>query len=108
MRWRKGKGIATGVKVACRGIQDIENTYVRLRTDAADVLGQISRRLRELAPPRLLPDRRRACPGARYLLPWLTWVVRITCGWPEPIAVALTLKDSLPFVRPETFSTVNV
>src|SRR5207248_2288647 len=44
----------------------------------------------------------------RRYLPWLTWVVRVTFGAPEPIAVAFTLKLSLPFLRPETLSTVKV
>lgn len=44
----KGKAIASGVKVARRGIQNIEDAYLRLRGDAVDLLAQISRRLHEV------------------------------------------------------------
>jgi hypothetical protein len=43
----KAKAIASGVKVARRGIQNIEDAYARLRGDATDALAQMSRRLRE-------------------------------------------------------------
>jgi hypothetical protein len=44
----KGKAIASGVKVAQRGIQNIEDAYRCLRGDAIDLLAQMSRRLREV------------------------------------------------------------
>lgn len=43
----KAKAIASGVKVARRGIQNIEDAYARLRSDATDALAQMARRLRE-------------------------------------------------------------
>jgi len=43
----KAKAIASGVKVARRGIQNIEDAYARLRGDATDALAQMARRLRE-------------------------------------------------------------
>jgi hypothetical protein len=43
----KAKAIASGVKVARRGIQNIEDAYARLCTDATDALAQMGRRLRE-------------------------------------------------------------
>jgi hypothetical protein len=43
----KAKAIASGVKVARRGIQNIEDAYMRLRSDATDALAQMTRRLHE-------------------------------------------------------------
>jgi hypothetical protein len=43
----KAKAIASGVKVARRGIQNIEDAYTRLRSDATDALAQMARHLRE-------------------------------------------------------------
>jgi hypothetical protein len=43
----RGKAIATGVKVARRGIQNIEDAYTRLRGDATEALAQMTRNLRE-------------------------------------------------------------
>lgn len=43
----QSKAIAGGVKVARRGIQTIEESYLRLRGDASELLAQISRRLCE-------------------------------------------------------------
>ncbi len=50
----KAKAIASGVKVARRGIQNIEDAYARLRSDANDALAQMARHLREA--PRTTED----------------------------------------------------
>lgn len=55
----KGKAIVTGVKVARRGIQNIEDAYQRLRGDATDLLTQMSRRLRETSTDDALCGARR-------------------------------------------------
>ncbi|HXN37020.1 MAG TPA: hypothetical protein VN892_03200 [Solirubrobacteraceae bacterium] len=44
----RAKAIASGVRVARRGIQNIEDAYARLRSDATDALAQMARHLREV------------------------------------------------------------